>query len=149
MNRLSRSYAASLHWRFSLLLQAAAPIPLDEPSVCAPAADEQLKEDGEDLEDLSSVLQHLGLSEYKSTFDDEKIDIESFVRIAASIPKWVEDRMFSSWCYFSHPVFLRMAALTFLFFHFTAPVHNRGSERDGNPSGSQEKDRQVCKRESQ
>lgn len=87
MNRLSRSYAASLHRRLSLLLQAAAPIALDEPSVCAPAADEQLKEDGEDLEDLSSVLQHLGLSEYKSTFDDEKIDIESFVRVAACIPK--------------------------------------------------------------
>uniref|UniRef100_A0A674PGI8 SEC23 interacting protein n=1 Tax=Takifugu rubripes TaxID=31033 RepID=A0A674PGI8_TAKRU len=36
-------------------------------------------EDGEDFEDLSSVLEHLGLSEYKSTFDNEKIDIESFL----------------------------------------------------------------------
>lgn len=44
--------------------------------------DEQPKEDGEDFEDLSSVLEHLGLSEYKSTFDNEKIDIESFVRIS-------------------------------------------------------------------
>uniref|UniRef100_A0A673B5H5 SEC23 interacting protein n=1 Tax=Sphaeramia orbicularis TaxID=375764 RepID=A0A673B5H5_9TELE len=29
--------------------------------------------------DLSAVLEHLGLSEYKSTLDDEKIDIESFL----------------------------------------------------------------------
>uniref|UniRef100_A0A673B482 SEC23 interacting protein n=1 Tax=Sphaeramia orbicularis TaxID=375764 RepID=A0A673B482_9TELE len=31
------------------------------------------------FEDLSAVLEHLGLSEYKSTLDDEKIDIESFL----------------------------------------------------------------------
>uniref|UniRef100_A0AAQ5XHN2 DDHD domain-containing protein n=1 Tax=Amphiprion ocellaris TaxID=80972 RepID=A0AAQ5XHN2_AMPOC len=37
------------------------------------------KEDGEEFEDLSAVLQHLGLSEYKGTFDEEKIDIESFL----------------------------------------------------------------------
>lgn len=42
--------------------------------------DEQPREDGDDLEDLLSVLEHLGLSEYKSTFDHEKIDVESFVR---------------------------------------------------------------------
>lgn len=151
MNRFSGSYAASVHRRLSSLRQAAAPIPPDEPSVCAPAADEQLREDGEDFEDLSSVLQHLGLSEYKSTLDDEKIDIESFVRTAACVHKWVENRMLSSgsWCCFSHPVFLRIATSTCLFFlHFSAPVHNRGSERDGNPSGSPQKDRQVCKRES-
>lgn len=47
--------------------------------------DEQPKEDGEDFEDLSSVLEHLGLSEYKSTFDNEKIDIESFVRVTGFI----------------------------------------------------------------
>uniref|UniRef100_A0A673B308 SEC23 interacting protein n=1 Tax=Sphaeramia orbicularis TaxID=375764 RepID=A0A673B308_9TELE len=34
---------------------------------------------GEQFEDLSAVLEHLGLSEYKSTLDDEKIDIESFL----------------------------------------------------------------------
>uniref|UniRef100_A0A665TP22 SEC23 interacting protein n=1 Tax=Echeneis naucrates TaxID=173247 RepID=A0A665TP22_ECHNA len=34
---------------------------------------------GEEFEDLSAVLEHLGLSEYKSTFDEEKIDIESFL----------------------------------------------------------------------
>lgn len=48
-----------------------------------PAVDEQLKEDGEDFEDLSSMLEHLGLLEYNSKFDDEKIDIESFVRKTA------------------------------------------------------------------
>ncbi|CAG04716.1 unnamed protein product [Tetraodon nigroviridis] len=59
--------------------QVCAPIPPDNPSACAPPADERLNEDGEDFEDLLSVLQHLGLSEYKTTFDDEKIDIESFL----------------------------------------------------------------------
>lgn len=66
-----------------LLLQAAAPVAPDSPSVCAPGGEEQPKGDAEDFEDLSSVLQHLGLSEYKTTFNNEKIDIESFVRIAA------------------------------------------------------------------
>ncbi|XP_011483079.1 SEC23-interacting protein isoform X1 [Oryzias latipes] len=41
----------------------------------APAAEEE----EEEFEDLTGVLQHLGLSEYKSTFDEEKIDIESFL----------------------------------------------------------------------
>lgn len=82
------------------------------------------------------MLQHLGLSEYKTTFNDEKIDIESFVRIAGSR------------CCFSEN---SRSSVNFCFFwsHFSAPVHHRGSERDGNPPGSQEKDRQVCKRESQ
>lgn len=64
-----------------LLLQAAARTPQDT-SACTPAVEEQPKEDGEDFEGLSSVLEHLGLSEYKSTFDNEKIDLESFVRAA-------------------------------------------------------------------
>ncbi|MED6287514.1 S23-interacting protein, partial [Characodon lateralis] len=37
------------------------------------------EEDEEEFEDLAAVLQHLGLSEYKNTFDQEKIDIESFL----------------------------------------------------------------------
>lgn len=45
-----------------------------------PAVEEEPKEDGEEFEDLSAMLEHLGLSEYKGTFDEEKIDIESFVR---------------------------------------------------------------------
>ncbi|XP_061140387.1 SEC23-interacting protein isoform X1 [Syngnathus typhle] len=49
--------------------QVAAPVP--QP------VEEELKE--EELEDLSAVLEHLGLSEYKNTFDEEKIDIESFL----------------------------------------------------------------------
>ncbi|XP_035981790.1 SEC23-interacting protein [Fundulus heteroclitus] len=44
-----------------------------------PAVEEPAKEDEEEFEDLAAVLQHLGLSEYKSTFDEEKIDIESFL----------------------------------------------------------------------
>lgn len=51
--------------------------------VTPPAVEEQPKEDGEEFEDLSAVLEHLGLSEYKTTFDEEKIDVESFVRIKA------------------------------------------------------------------
>lgn len=46
-----------------------------------PAVEAEPKEDGEEFEDLSAVLEHLGLVEYKSTFHEEKIDIESFVRI--------------------------------------------------------------------
>lgn len=42
-----------------------------------PPAGEELDE--EEFEDLAAVLQHLGLSEYNSTFDQEKIDIESFL----------------------------------------------------------------------
>lgn len=49
-------------------------------AVVPPAVEVEPKEDGEELEDLCTVLEHLGLSEYRSTFDDEKIDIESFVR---------------------------------------------------------------------
>ncbi|XP_061693189.1 SEC23-interacting protein [Syngnathoides biaculeatus] len=46
-------------------------------AVIPPDAEEQPKE--EELEDLSNVLEHLGLSEYKNTFDEEKIDLESFL----------------------------------------------------------------------
>ncbi|KAM3862681.1 SEC23-interacting protein [Diretmus argenteus] len=58
--------------------QAAPPVAQGNP-VTPPAAEEEPKEEGEEFEDLSAVLEHLGLSEYKSTFDDEKIDIESFL----------------------------------------------------------------------
>lgn len=67
----------------SVSVQAAAPGTVPQDS--AASVDEQPKEDGEDPEDLLSVLEHLGLSEYKSTFDDEKIDVESFVRRAAEL----------------------------------------------------------------
>lgn len=49
-------------------------------AAAAPAVDEEPKEDGEEFEDLAAMLEHLGLSEYKSTFDQERIDVESFVR---------------------------------------------------------------------
>ncbi|XP_068424671.1 SEC23-interacting protein [Clinocottus analis] len=45
----------------------------------ANAVEEEPKEEGEEFEDLSAMLEHLGLSEYKNTFDEEKIDIESFL----------------------------------------------------------------------
>ncbi|XP_029926108.1 SEC23-interacting protein isoform X3 [Myripristis murdjan] len=48
-------------------------------AVTPPAVEEEPKEDGEEFEDLSAMLEHLGLSEYKSTFDEEKIDVESFL----------------------------------------------------------------------
>ncbi|XP_077438251.1 SEC23-interacting protein [Vanacampus margaritifer] len=54
--------------------QVAAPVPQ---AVTPPAAEDEPKE--EELEDLPAVLEHLGLSEYKNTFDEEKIDIESFL----------------------------------------------------------------------
>uniref|UniRef100_A0A8C9X7T2 SEC23 interacting protein n=1 Tax=Sander lucioperca TaxID=283035 RepID=A0A8C9X7T2_SANLU len=58
------------HWLWNTQGNNAAP---------PPAVEEEPKEDGEEFEDLSAMLEHLGLSEYKSTFDEEKIDIESFL----------------------------------------------------------------------
>uniref|UniRef100_A0A3Q3LZT5 SEC23 interacting protein n=1 Tax=Mastacembelus armatus TaxID=205130 RepID=A0A3Q3LZT5_9TELE len=48
-------------------------------AVTPPAVEEEPKEGGEEFEDLSAMLEHLGMSEYKSTFDEEKIDVESFL----------------------------------------------------------------------
>lgn len=57
-----------------------APITQGNIAVSPPAVEEEPKEEGEEFEDLSAMLEHLGLSEYKITFDEERIDIESFVR---------------------------------------------------------------------
>uniref|UniRef100_A0A1A7YL31 SEC23 interacting protein n=1 Tax=Iconisemion striatum TaxID=60296 RepID=A0A1A7YL31_9TELE len=59
--------------------QPAAPVMEPSNAVASPAVEEQVKEEEELLEDLAAMLQHLGLSEYKSTFDQEKIDVESFL----------------------------------------------------------------------
>ncbi|XP_042358329.1 SEC23-interacting protein [Plectropomus leopardus] len=59
--------------------QVAAPVTQANNAVTPPAVEEEPKEDGEEFEDLSAMLEHLGLSEYRSTFDEEKIDIESFL----------------------------------------------------------------------
>uniref|UniRef100_A0A8C7CS82 SEC23 interacting protein n=1 Tax=Oncorhynchus kisutch TaxID=8019 RepID=A0A8C7CS82_ONCKI len=59
---------------------------LDEILVAPPAAatspaavGEEPKEEGEEFADLSASLEHLGLSEYQSTLEQEKIDLESFL----------------------------------------------------------------------
>ncbi|XP_034040533.1 SEC23-interacting protein [Thalassophryne amazonica] len=59
--------------------QVAAPLAQAHNADTPPAVEEEPKEDGEEFQDLSVMLEHLGLSEYKSTFDKEKIDIESFL----------------------------------------------------------------------
>lgn len=59
--------------------QVAAPVSQGNHAVTPPAVEEEPKEDGEEFEDLAAMLEHLGLSEYKSTFDEERIDIESFL----------------------------------------------------------------------
>ncbi|XP_063731600.1 SEC23-interacting protein isoform X2 [Eleginops maclovinus] len=59
--------------------QVAAPVMQGNNAVSPPAVEEETKEDEEELEDLSAMLENLGLSEYKSTFDEEKIDAESFL----------------------------------------------------------------------
>ncbi|XP_018536501.1 SEC23-interacting protein [Lates calcarifer] len=60
--------------------QVAAPVTQSSNTVTPPPpVEEEAKEDGEEFEDLSVMLEHLGLSEYKSTFDEEKIDVESFL----------------------------------------------------------------------
>lgn len=57
-------------------------VPASITAASPPAVEEEAKEDGEEFEDLSAMLEHLGLSEYKKTFDEERIDIESFVSSA-------------------------------------------------------------------
>ncbi|XP_059215534.1 SEC23-interacting protein [Centropristis striata] len=59
--------------------QVAAPVTQGNNAVSPPAVEEEPKEEGEEFHDLSAMLEHLGLSEYKSTFDEEKIDEESFL----------------------------------------------------------------------
>lgn len=65
-----------------LCLQVPAPVVQVNTAAVPPAVavEEEPKEDGEEFEDLAAMLEHLGLSEYKATFDEEKIDVESFVR---------------------------------------------------------------------
>lgn len=75
---------AMCNYKFCFSYQVVTPVPQENNAVPPPAVEEQPKEDGEEFEDLAAVLQHLGLSEYKSTFDEEKIDIESFVRTQPS-----------------------------------------------------------------
>ena len=58
----------------------AAPVTQESNAVAPPAVEEEAKEDEEECEDLSTMLENLGLSEYMGTFDEEKIDSESFVR---------------------------------------------------------------------
>ncbi|XP_060782065.1 SEC23-interacting protein isoform X1 [Neoarius graeffei] len=49
------------------------------PEVFSPAAAEEAKEEEDEAANLSSVLEQLGLSEYLSTFEQEKIDVESLL----------------------------------------------------------------------
>ncbi|XP_020510113.1 SEC23-interacting protein isoform X1 [Labrus bergylta] len=55
--------------------KVAAPVTQENNAVAHQAEEEE----GKEFEDLSAMLEHLGLSEYKSTFDDERIDKESFL----------------------------------------------------------------------
>lgn len=59
--------------------QVTAPNSQASNAVITPAVEEEPKEEEEEPEDLSTVLEHLGLSEYQTTFEKEKIDIESFL----------------------------------------------------------------------
>uniref|UniRef100_A0A8C8J7C9 SEC23 interacting protein n=1 Tax=Oncorhynchus tshawytscha TaxID=74940 RepID=A0A8C8J7C9_ONCTS len=64
----------SLVSHFSLK-QVASPAVATSPA----AVEEEPKEEGKEFVDLSSALEHLGLSEYQSTLEQEKIDLESFL----------------------------------------------------------------------
>ncbi|XP_062319954.1 SEC23-interacting protein isoform X1 [Osmerus eperlanus] len=59
--------------------QVSGPISQANSAAVPPAVEEVPKEESEELEDLSTVLEHLGLCDYQSTFEQEKIDIESFL----------------------------------------------------------------------
>ncbi|CDQ61073.1 unnamed protein product [Oncorhynchus mykiss] len=56
-------------------VQVASPAVATSPA----AVEEEPKEEGKEFVDLSSALEHLGLSEYQSTLEQEKIDLESFL----------------------------------------------------------------------
>lgn len=58
---------------------------MSPPEVFSPAAAEEAKEEEDEAVNLSSVLEQLGLSEYLSTFEQEKIDVESLVRASLSL----------------------------------------------------------------
>lgn len=58
---------------------------MSPPEVFSPAAAEEAKEEEDEAANLSSVLEQLGLSEYLSTFEQEKIDVESLVRARLSL----------------------------------------------------------------
>ncbi|XP_063048053.1 SEC23-interacting protein [Engraulis encrasicolus] len=59
--------------------QACTPVSEENSVASTPVAEEEPKEDGEEFENLTAVLEHLALSEYQSTFEQEKIDVESFL----------------------------------------------------------------------
>ncbi|XP_041921612.1 SEC23-interacting protein isoform X3 [Alosa sapidissima] len=59
--------------------QISTPVSEENNAPSQAVCEEESKEDGEEFADLSAVLEHLGLSEYQSTFEQEKIDIESFL----------------------------------------------------------------------
>lgn len=59
--------------------QVPAPVAQANAAASPAAVEEEPKEDGEEFEDLAAMLEHLGLSEYKTTFDEERIDVESFL----------------------------------------------------------------------
>lgn len=59
------------------------------------AVGEEPKEEGEEFADLSASLEHLGLSEYQSTLEQEKIDLESFVRTLLACHEPIQLLMFT------------------------------------------------------
>lgn len=84
-------------------LQVPAPVVQVNTAAIPPAAvEEEPKEDGEEFEDLATMLEHLGLSEYKTTFDQERIDVESFVRKIKAAT------------FISFPLMLKSSVCTFL-----------------------------------
>ncbi|XP_056466182.1 SEC23-interacting protein isoform X2 [Gadus chalcogrammus] len=59
--------------------QAVSPVAVGNGPAPPPAVEEKPREEAEVLEVLADVLEHLGLSDFKTTFDDEQIDLESFL----------------------------------------------------------------------
>ncbi|XP_059928482.1 SEC23-interacting protein isoform X2 [Gadus macrocephalus] len=60
--------------------QAVSPVAVgNSPAPPPVAVEEKPREEAEVLEGLADALEHLGLSDFKTTFDDEQIDLESFL----------------------------------------------------------------------
>lgn len=75
------------------VMQACTPVSEENSVASTPVAEEEPKEDGEEFENLTAVLEHLALSEYQSTFEQEKIDVESFVRYLGFSPTFTIESM--------------------------------------------------------
>uniref|UniRef100_A0A8C5FWY0 SEC23 interacting protein n=1 Tax=Gadus morhua TaxID=8049 RepID=A0A8C5FWY0_GADMO len=79
LRRLKNAFHPPFPISSSFQNQAVSPVAVGNSPAPPPAVEEKPREEAEVLEGLADVLEHLGLSDFKTTFDDEQIDLESFL----------------------------------------------------------------------